>query len=91
MTEQGVGKWLRRHGFSPQRPARRSYRQKPEKVAEWLEVSYPAIAARARGENAVVAWADQCGHCAATPLRRAGPGHRRAALRWCGSTASACV
>ncbi|GAU71497.1 hypothetical protein SSP35_43_00010, partial [Streptomyces sp. NBRC 110611] len=27
MTEQGVGQWLRRHGFSPQRPARRSYRQ----------------------------------------------------------------
>ncbi|WP_411143067.1 helix-turn-helix domain-containing protein [Streptomyces sp. x-80] len=27
MIEQGVGKWLRRHGFSPQRPERRSYRQ----------------------------------------------------------------
>ncbi|MEV7676214.1 winged helix-turn-helix domain-containing protein [Streptomyces sp. NPDC088752] len=26
MTERGVGKWLRRHGFTPQRPARRSYR-----------------------------------------------------------------
>ncbi|WP_327116245.1 IS630 family transposase [Nocardia sp. NBC_01730] len=61
MTEQGVGKWLRRHGFTPQRPARRAYRQKSEKVAEWLEVEYPAIVARARGENAVVAWTDQCG------------------------------
>ncbi|MFG2639203.1 winged helix-turn-helix domain-containing protein [Streptomyces sp. NPDC048362] len=24
MTEQGIGKWLRRHGYTPQRPDRRS-------------------------------------------------------------------
>ncbi|MGY2055304.1 IS630 family transposase [Nocardia gipuzkoensis] len=61
MTEQGVGKWLRRHGFSPQRPARRAYQQKPEKVRAWLEGEYPAIVARAKAEGAVVAWTDQCG------------------------------
>ncbi|MET9603367.1 IS630 family transposase [Streptomyces sp. NPDC006459] len=61
MTERGVGKWLRRHGFSPQRPDRRSYRQDQAKVDAWLEKEYPAIAARAKEENAVVAWADQCG------------------------------
>lgn len=61
MTEQGVGKWLRRHGFTPQRPARRSYRQQPEQVRAWLEETYPAIAARARRERAELVWADQCG------------------------------
>ncbi|WP_189969741.1 IS630 family transposase [Streptomyces violascens] len=61
MTEQGVGKWLRRHGFSPQRPARRSCRQQQEKVTAWLEEEYPAIAGRATAEHAVVAWVDQCG------------------------------
>lgn len=61
MTERGVGKWLRRHGFSPQRPDRRSYRQDQAKVDAWLEEEYPAIAARAKEEDAVVAWADQCG------------------------------
>lgn len=61
MTERGVGKWLRRHGFSPQRPDRRSYRQDQAKVTAWLEEEYPAIAARAKEEDAVVAWADQCG------------------------------
>ena len=61
MTERGVGKWLRRHGFSPQRPDRRSYRQDQAKVDAWLRIEYPAIAARARTEHAVVAWADQCG------------------------------
>ncbi|MFE5826464.1 IS630 family transposase [Streptomyces erythrochromogenes] len=61
MTEQGVGKWLRRCGFSPQRPERRSYRQDQAKVDAWLREEYPAIAARAKTEKAVVAWADQCG------------------------------
>jgi hypothetical protein len=61
VTEQGIGKWLRRHGFTPQRPERRSYRQDQDKVEAWLKEEYPAIAARARAESAVIAWADQCG------------------------------
>ncbi|WP_171053185.1 IS630 family transposase [Streptomyces marianii] len=61
MTEHGVGKWLRRQGFSPQRPDRRSYRQDQAKVDAWLEGEYPRIVARTKEEDAVVAWADQCG------------------------------
>lgn len=61
MTEQGVGKWLRRHGFTPQRPARRSYRQQDDQVTAWLEVEYPAIRARASEEKSELVWADQCG------------------------------
>lgn len=76
MTERGVGKWLRRHGFTPQRPARRSYRQDQQKVTVWLQEDYPAIAARARAEKAMVAWAGPVriavGHCPAGTLL--GPG-----------------
>ncbi|MFJ8313294.1 MULTISPECIES: transposase [unclassified Streptomyces] len=61
MTERMVGKWLRRHGFSPQRHDRRPYRQDQARVTAWLQDEYPAISARAKAENAVVAWADQCG------------------------------
>ncbi|WP_406472435.1 IS630 family transposase [Streptomyces sp. NBC_01615] len=61
MTERGVGKWLRRHGFTPQRPARRAYQQQEKTVRAWLEEEYPAIAARAKAEKAQVAWADQYG------------------------------
>ncbi|MFE7532625.1 IS630 family transposase [Kitasatospora sp. NPDC057542] len=61
MTEQGVGKWLRRHGFTPQRPARRSYQQQDDQVRAWLDEQYPAIAARAKAEKAELVWADQCG------------------------------
>ncbi|MEZ3180098.1 winged helix-turn-helix domain-containing protein [Streptomyces pimonensis] len=52
MTERGVGKWLRRDGFTPQQPARRSYRQKDDEVGRWLQEEYPAIRARASGERA---------------------------------------
>lgn len=61
MTEQGVGLWLRRHGFSPQRPARRAYEQQSAAVRAWLDEEYPAIAARAKTEGALVAFADQAG------------------------------
>lgn len=61
MTEQGVGGWLRRHGFTPQRPAKRAYEQSDAQLRAWLDEKYPAIAARAKAEGAMVAWADQCG------------------------------
>ncbi len=61
MTEQGVGLWLRRHGFTPQRPARRAYEQQPASVPTWLDEDYPAIESRAKAENAAIAWVDQCG------------------------------
>jgi transposase len=61
ITEQGVGAWLRRHGFTPQRPAKRAYEQQDDQVRAWLDREYPAIAARAKAEGAVVVWADQTG------------------------------
>ncbi|MFI1184604.1 transposase [Streptomyces sp. NPDC020799] len=87
MTERGVGKRLRRHGFSPQRPDRRSYRQDQVKVDAWLREEYPAIAARAEAENAQAAWADQCGlrSDTASPGRSWAP---KARLRSCGSRAT---
>jgi hypothetical protein len=59
-TEQNVGLWLRRHGFTPQRPARRAYEQQPASMRTWLDEDYPAIESRAKTENAAIAWVDQC-------------------------------
>ena len=56
-----IGKYLRSWGLSPQKPIRRAYEQNPEAVARWLEVEYPAIAARAKKEKAIVLWLDQTG------------------------------
>ncbi|WP_190816602.1 IS630 family transposase [Saccharopolyspora pogona] len=56
-----VGNYLRSWGLSPQKPIRRAYEQDPEAVRRWLEEDYPAIAARARREGAVILWLDQTG------------------------------
>ncbi|GAQ51469.1 hypothetical protein a10_01249 [Streptomyces acidiscabies] len=61
MTERGVGKWLRRHGFTPQLPARRSSRQKDDEVSRWPEEEYPTVRARASGEKAELVRAGRCG------------------------------
>jgi len=56
-----IGKYLRSWGLSPQKPIRKAYEQNPEAVARWLDVDYPAIAAKARKEGAVMLWLDQTG------------------------------
>ncbi|MFI0467179.1 IS630 family transposase [Saccharopolyspora sp. 5N102] len=48
-------------GLSPQKPIRRAYEQDPESVRRWQEEDYPAIAARARREGALILWLDQTG------------------------------
>jgi transposase len=56
-----IGKYLRSWGLSPQQPIRKAYEQNPAAVARWLEVQYPAIAARAKREKAIILWLDQTG------------------------------
>jgi len=56
-----IGKYLRSWGLSPQKPIRKAYEQDPEKVARWLEVDYPAIARKAKADNAIILWLDQTG------------------------------
>src|SRR3954465_4173468 len=41
-----VGEYLGRWGFTPQKPVRKSYKQDPEAVAQWLETKYPEIEQR---------------------------------------------
>jgi len=56
-----VGKYLRRWGFTAQKPVRRAFEQNPEAVRAWLEESYPAIAAKAKREQALILWGDEMG------------------------------
>lgn len=55
------GRWLRRHGFTPQRPARRAYQQDPAALDRWRAEVYPAIAAEAKAVGAEVHWLDETG------------------------------
>ncbi|MFQ5745488.1 MAG: IS630 family transposase [Acidobacteriota bacterium] len=56
-----VGRYLRRWGFSPQKPLRRAYEQNPQAVRRWLTKQYPAIRALARREKATIFWGDETG------------------------------
>lgn len=54
-----MGHYLKRWGFTPQKPLKRAYEQRPEVIQRWLTHQYPAIAARARREGAEIHWGDE--------------------------------
>jgi transposase len=56
-----TGDYLKRWGFTPQKPVKRAYEQDPKKIAQWLETTYPDIAARAKQEKAGIHWGDETG------------------------------
>jgi hypothetical protein len=56
-----VGAYLRRWGYTPQRPARKARQQNPEEVRRWLEETYPAVVERAAAEGAEIYWCDEEG------------------------------
>ena len=56
-----AGRYLRRWGFTPQKPVRRAYEKNPEAVRRWLVAQYPAIRARAKRHGAQVHWGDEMG------------------------------
>jgi len=56
-----VGRYLRRWGFTPQKPLRRAYERDPVAVRRWLRKQYPAIRALARQERATIFWGDETG------------------------------
>ncbi len=53
--------YLKRWGFTPQRPTKRAYEQNPKAVAQWHETIYPQIQARAKQEKAEIHWGDETG------------------------------
>lgn len=56
-----MGHYLKRWGFTPQKPIRRAYEQSPKAVQEWLDVSYPQIEREAKAEGAEILWGDETG------------------------------
>ena len=61
MPIRTVGEYLKRWGFTPQKPAKRAYEQRPKEVQKWLKETYPEIQKRAKEENAEINWCDETG------------------------------
>jgi transposase len=56
---RSVGKYLARWGFTPQKPIKKGYEQRPEAVRQWLDEQYPVIAERAKAEGGEIHWGDE--------------------------------
>lgn len=59
LSVRGTGNYLKRWGFTPQKPIRRAYEQRPEAVQKWLDEQYPQIEARAKTEGGEIHWGDE--------------------------------
>lgn len=59
LSVRGVGTYLNRWGFTPQKPIKKAYEQRPEAVQTWLDETYPVIEARAKAEGAQIHWGDE--------------------------------
>lgn len=61
MPIRTVGEYLKRWGFTAQKPTKKAYEQKPEAVQKWLKEEYPTIRSQAIKENAEIYWGDETG------------------------------
>jgi transposase len=61
MPIRTVGEYLKRWGFTPQKPLTRAYEKNPKAVGQWLDETYPTIAERAKSEDAEIHWGDETG------------------------------
>ena len=58
---RSIGNYLKRWGFTPQKPKKRAYEQNPKKVQKWLEEEYPLIKKQAKEQGATIHWGDETG------------------------------
>jgi len=61
MPIRTVGEYLKRWGFTPQKPTKRAYEQSSKAVQRWLTEDYPEIKKQAKREKAEIYWGDECG------------------------------
>lgn len=56
-----IGDYLKRWGFTVQKPKKRAYERNDRAIQRWLNEEYPAIAKRAKKEGAEIQWGDETG------------------------------
>ena len=59
MPIRTVGEYLRRWGFTPQRPIKHSCKRDELRIKKWLKNEYPAIKRKAGREKAAIYWGDE--------------------------------
>ena len=56
-----MGDYLKRWGFTPQKPKKKAYEQNSKAINKWLKYDYPKIMQQARKEDAEIHWGDETG------------------------------
>lgn len=56
-----VGRYLKAWGYTPQKPIRKAFEQRPTAVRRWLKEEFPAIQKRANREKAIIYFGDETG------------------------------
>jgi hypothetical protein len=56
-----VGRYLKKWGFTSQKPIKKAYEQDNTAVQKWLQEEYPFIKKRAKKEKAEIYWGDETG------------------------------
>ena len=56
-----ISHYLKRWGFTVQKPTVRAYEQNPKAVSQWLSETYPLIKRRAMEEGGEIHWGDETG------------------------------
>ena len=56
-----MGNYLKRWGFTPQKPVTRAYERNEKHVQKWLDEGYPTIKETAKKEGAEIHWGDETG------------------------------
>lgn len=59
LVPQGVSKYTKSWGLTPQRPKKQATEQDPKKIQQWLEIDYPKIKEKAEKEGAIIHWGDE--------------------------------
>jgi transposase len=68
MAPRTVRQYLAHWGFTPQRPIKHAYEQRPQAVKLWLDEHYPGIQKRARAEGAEISWAGETAASSVEPI-----------------------
>ena len=61
LSKNSVGRLLAQLGITPQKPLWRAYQQDPERVRQWIEKEYPALAREAKKLKAEIWFGDESG------------------------------
>jgi len=56
-----ISHYLKRWGFTVQKPTVRAYEQNPKAVSQWLTETYPSIQRQAKEEGGEIHWGDETG------------------------------